>query len=73
LTRASADRDPGAGFGGLELSSALSEALGPDAGVTLIYKADFVRTSSARAWDAPQLQPISEARSPSSTAHARRR
>lgn len=30
----------GAGFGGLELSSALSEALGADAGVTLIDKAD---------------------------------
>lgn len=30
----------GAGFGGLELASALSEALGADAGVTLIDKAD---------------------------------
>jgi sulfide:quinone oxidoreductase len=30
----------GAGFGGLELASSLSEALGPDAGVTLIDKSD---------------------------------
>ncbi|MGN6170331.1 MAG: NAD(P)/FAD-dependent oxidoreductase [Solirubrobacteraceae bacterium] len=30
----------GAGFGGLELASSLSDALGPDAGVTLIDKAD---------------------------------
>lgn len=30
----------GAGFGGLELASSLSDALGPDAGVTLIDKSD---------------------------------
>jgi sulfide:quinone oxidoreductase len=37
----------GAGFGGLELATILSDALGEEAGVTLIDAADaFVATSS---------------------------